>query len=79
MPSAGGECPGFTIIPHDNHFHNPEAHAQEVSGDHVTSAVCAPSTTPTLTPPPLPAPPIPPAFRKPGLMLADGAAEPPSF
>lgn len=28
------------------------AHAQEVSGDHVTSAVCVPSTTPTMTPPP---------------------------
>lgn len=30
----------------------PGAHAQEVSGDHVTSAVCVPSATSTVTPPP---------------------------
>lgn len=34
------------------------AHAQEVSGDHVTSAVCVPSTTPTVTPPPTSARPL---------------------
>lgn len=34
------------------------AHAQEVSGDHVTSAVCVPSTTTTMTPPPTCASPL---------------------
>lgn len=28
------------------------AHAQEVSGDHITSTACVPSTTATMTPPP---------------------------
>lgn len=32
MPSAGGEFPGFTIIPHDNHFHNPKAARCSCSG-----------------------------------------------
>lgn len=32
MPSAGGECPSFTIIPHNNHFHNPKAARSSRSG-----------------------------------------------
>lgn len=54
------------------------AHAQEVSGDHVTSAVCVPSTTPDHDPhlhPPPPLPSAPPAIRRPARMLADVAAQ----
>lgn len=48
MPSTGGERPAFTTI---ITFTIPKAaHAPEVSADHVTPAVYAPSATPTVTP-----------------------------
>lgn len=47
------------------------AHAQEVSGDHVTSAVCVPSTPPTMTPSTQLCHSAPPAIRKPAPVLAD--------
>ena len=41
------------------------ANVQEVSGDHVTSAVCSPSATHTVTPAPPPVLPAPPAVHRP--------------
>lgn len=73
MPSAGGECPGFTIIPHDNHFHNPKAAQSSCSEglwwSRYVRCVCAlynpnrdPSTSALVS--------APPAFRKPAPMRA---------